>query len=191
MTGDHDCSISRGSEICLGGLDHPLDVSTGRVVDEWIDAGPIRIAGMKNIRFRDGDGYIAVRMRATVIFEGKRGAIEGQSLLRRENFGRNRRQRRRREVEIPVLDPLGDQEMLTGVLIGQNAYPFRLQPLSAVRVIEMPVGVDQMSDRIAAEAVRCLQDSRAGCGESAIDEHLAVATGQDSDIAAGAVEETD
>src|SRR5258708_24172848 len=91
MTGDHDCSISRGSEICLGGLDHPLDVSTGRVVDEWIDAVPIRIAGIKNIRVRDGDGYIAVRMRATVIFEGKRGAIEGQSLLRRENFGRNRR----------------------------------------------------------------------------------------------------
>ena len=55
----------------------------------------------------------------------------------------------------------------------------------------MPVGVDQMSDRIAAEAVGGLQDSGTGCGDSGIDEHLAIGTGQDSDIAARALENAD
>jgi len=82
MTGDHDCSAGRGREICLGSFEHPFDVSAGRVIDERIDAIPVRIASMKNIRVQDGDGYIAVRMRGTVIFEGKCGAIQVQSLLR-------------------------------------------------------------------------------------------------------------
>src|SRR5713101_2239390 len=81
--------------------------------------------------------------------------------------------------------------MPAGILMGQNGYPFRIQPLIAVRVIEMPVGVDQMSDRIAAEAVGDLEDSRAGCGDSGIDEHLAISAGQDSDIAARALENAD
>ena len=55
----------------------------------------------------------------------------------------------------------------------------------------MPVGVDQMSDRIAAEAVGGLQDSLAGRGDSGIDEHLAIGTGQDSDIAARAFKDAD
>src|SRR5258708_39781450 len=81
--------------------------------------------------------------------------------------------------------------MLTGVLMGQNGYAFRIQPLIAVRVIEMPVGVDQMSDRVAAAAARGLWDSRAGRGDSGIDEHLAIGTGKDSDIAARALEDAD
>src|SRR5258707_14778077 len=81
--------------------------------------------------------------------------------------------------------------MLASVLMGQNGHSFCIQPLIAVRVIEMPVGVDQMSDWIAAEAVGGLQDSRAGCGDPGIDEHLAVGTGKDSDIADGALEEHD
>src|SRR5260370_34847669 len=81
--------------------------------------------------------------------------------------------------------------MLASVLMGQNGHSFCIQPLIAVRVIEMPGGVDQMSDRSAAEAVGGVQDSRTGWGDSGIDERLAIGTGQDSDIAARALENAD
>jgi hypothetical protein len=65
-------------------------------------------------------------MRRTVIFEVERGPIKVQGLLRREGFGRNGRQRRRWEIEIPVLDSLGDEQMLVGVLMGDDGCPFRI-----------------------------------------------------------------
>ena len=78
-----------------------------------------------------------------------------------------------------------------GVLMGDNGCSFRIQPLIAVRVIEVPVRVDQVLDRIVAEAIGCFQNARAGCGDSGIDEHLAVDACQDSDVAAGALEDAD
>ena len=89
MAGDHYRLVCYGSEVRLGGLDHPLDISTSRVIDERIDAVPVRIAAMENIRFGNIDGYIAVGMRGSVMFEGKCRAIQGQSLLRGENLARN------------------------------------------------------------------------------------------------------
>jgi hypothetical protein len=50
-------------------------------LDERIDPIPVRIAAMKNIGLRDGDGYIAVRVRWTVMFEMERGAIQGERHL--------------------------------------------------------------------------------------------------------------
>jgi hypothetical protein len=46
------------------------------------------------------------------------GTVEVEPLLRGEDLSRNGRQWRRREVEIPVFDPLGGQEMLVGVFMG-------------------------------------------------------------------------
>jgi hypothetical protein len=37
--------------------------------------------------------------------------------------------------------------------MGNNGCPFRIQPLIAVRVIEVPMRVDQVLDWIAAEAI--------------------------------------
>jgi hypothetical protein len=70
-----------------------------------------------------------------------------------------------------------------GILMGDDGGSFRIQPCVAIRVIEVPVRVDQVFDRIAAETVGSLQDARARCGDPGIDEHLAVVAGQDSDIA--------
>jgi hypothetical protein len=52
--------------------------------------------------------------------------------------------------------------MLVGVLMGDDGRPFRIQPLVAVRVIEVPMRVDQVLDRIAAEAIGGFQNARAG-----------------------------
>src|SRR6516164_6564251 len=104
---------------------------------------------MEDVGLGDRHRYVTIGMRRTVIFEVERGSIEVQGLLRREGFGRNGRQRRRREVEIPVLDSLGDQQMLVGVLMGDDGRPFRIQPLVAVRVIECQCVL-----------IRCLTGSR-------------------------------
>src|SRR5215469_9680557 len=73
--------------------------------------------------------------------------------------------------------------------MGNNGCAFRIQPRIAVRVVEVPVGVDQMSDRITAKTVGSLQYPFARGGDSGVDEHLAIAAGQDRDITPGALED--
>ena len=81
--------------------------------------------------------------------------------------------------------------MLVGVFMGDNGCPFRIQPLIAVRVIEVPVRVDHMLDRIATEATGLFQDARAGYGDPGIDEHLAVGACQDTNIPTRTLQDTD
>src|SRR5262249_62213601 len=57
-------------------FDHPVDVPAGRVVDEGIDAIPVRIPTMKNIGFREGDGDVAIRMRGPIVLQGKFGTVQ-------------------------------------------------------------------------------------------------------------------
>jgi hypothetical protein len=75
--------------------------------------------------------------------------------------------------------------------MGDDGFPFRIQPVIAVGVIEMPVCINQVLDRIAAKAVGGFQNSRPGCGNPGIDKYLAVGTRDDSDIAARALENAD
>jgi hypothetical protein len=58
--------------------------------------------------------------------EVKRGPIEVHDFFLREGLARNARQRRRWETEILVLDSLGDEQMLVGVLMGDDGFPFRI-----------------------------------------------------------------
>jgi hypothetical protein len=51
------------------------------------------------------------------------------------------------------------------------------------------MSVDETSDRIVAEAVGGFKDSRSGCCDPAIDKHLTVGADQDSNIAAGTLED--
>src|SRR5262249_30873869 len=91
--------------------------------------------------------------------------------------------------EIPVIDSLGGQQMLVGVLMSHNGDALSIEPRIAVRMVEMPVGVDQISDRIAAQTGGRLQYPRARGGDAGVDEHLAVATGPNRNVAARALED--
>ena len=146
---------------------------------------------MNDVGLREGDGDVAVGMRGLVAFQLQRGTVERQRLVRRDDLGRNRRFRRRREVEVPILDPLRREEVLAGVFMGEDGRTLRVQPLIAVGMIEVPMRVDQMLDRIGAEAVCGFENPRAGRGDPGVDEHLAVAAGQDGDVAARALENAD
>src|SRR6516225_8288301 len=81
--------------------------------------------------------------------------------------------------------------MLVSVFMGDNGCHFRILPLIAVRVIEVPVRVDHVLDRIATEATGLFQDARAGYGDPGIDEHLAVGACQDTKIPTRPPQDTD
>ena len=49
-----------------------------------------------------------------------------------------------------------------------------VQPCVAVGMVEVPVRVDQVPDRIAADAIGRLEDSWARCRDPSIDENLAM-----------------
>jgi hypothetical protein len=51
-------------------------------------------------------------------------------------------------------------------------------------MVEVPVGVDYVPDRIAAEAVGRLEDSWARCRDPGIDEDLAIRARQHGDVSA-------
>ena len=75
---------------------------------------------------------------------------------------------------------------MPGFLLCVNGRAGFMQPGIAFAVIEMPVRVDQMFDRIAADArQRCRQ--RGACGAKArLYEELAIGSGEDGDVAARA-----
>ena len=58
-------------------------------------------------------------------------------------------------------------------------------------MIEVPVRVYEMRDRIATEAVCRLQDSRPSSCDSRINEDLAVFSGQDRDVSTRALQDSD
>ena len=121
----------------------------------------------------------------------KRGTIEVKRLVRSESLARHGGQRRCGEAVFPVLDPHGRLEMLVRVFMRNDGGALRIQPLVAVGVIEVPVGVDQVGDWIAAEAVDRFEDAAARCGDAGIDKHLAVGARQDGDVAARALDDRD
>ena len=80
--------------------------------------------------------------------------------------------------------------MPSGLLVGEDGRAFAMQPLIAVGMVEVPMGIDQVLDRVGAEACEGLRDARTRGRNAGIHQKLAVSTGEDSDIAAGAFEHT-
>ena len=66
-----------------------------------------------------------------------------------------------------------------------------VQPLVAVRVVEVPVGVYQVFDRIAAEVVDGFEDARPCRGDAGIDKQFAVGACQNGDVATRALDDRD
>jgi hypothetical protein len=66
-----------------------------------------------------------------------------------------------------------------------------MQPFIAVRVIKMPVGVDQMSDWLRAYAGERLGNPRARSGDAGVYQKFAIAAGEHGNVAARAIEDSD
>src|SRR5262249_12888560 len=86
MPRDDDRLVRCCSEIGLRRPNHSFDASTGRIVDERINAVPVSITGVKNIRLTERGRYITVGTGWLIMFQRDCCAIQLQSLLRGENL---------------------------------------------------------------------------------------------------------
>lgn len=80
--------------------------------------------------------------------------------------------------------------MLMSVRMSDDGCAFLAQPEVPIGVVKMPMHIDQVGDGIGAEAVRGLQNPRAGTGYAGIDKHLAISAGEDRDISTGSLQDT-
>ena len=66
-----------------------------------------------------------------------------------------------------------------------------VQPLVTIRVVEMPVSIDELLDGIGADRSESLGKLRTRTGEACIDQQLSVRTWQNRDISTGAHQDAD
>src|SRR6267378_3615453 len=104
-------------EICLRGLNHSIEASASRIVDEWVVSVPPSVAGVEDISFNKISRDIAIGVTRTVIFERNGRAIKAERLVGVEHISRNRARGRSRESEIPILDSRCRGKMLLRVLV--------------------------------------------------------------------------
>src|SRR6266550_3505185 len=81
--------------------------------------------------------------------------------------------------------------MLARVLVGENGCTGGVQPFVTVSVVKVPVGVDEVLDRIGTNPGESVGDLGVCTRKTSIDEKFSVATGEDGDISAGAHEDAD
>src|SRR5664279_6458849 len=112
-------------------------------------------------------------------------------MLGRKNFAGDSGRRQRKEVIVPFLDTLYFGQMFPGVLLSDDLCSNRMQPLVAVGMIEMPMGVDQMCDRIGTEIGESLRDLGTRDTDSSIHKHLAIGTCQHGNVSPGPFEHAD
>ena len=130
----------------------------------------------------ESDGNVAVGVGGAVVLEVDRLAIEAETALARKHFARESVRRRGNKVVVPVLDSLDVREKPESVFVRDYLGADRIQPSIAVGMVEVPMGVDQVRDRIGAEIGERLGHLRARDADARVDEHLAVGSGQDGDI---------
>src|SRR6516225_75836 len=71
-----DCLVRRCRKVGGGSGDHSVDAAASRIVDERVDAIPIGIAGMQDVRLAKGRGNVAIGVRGRVRFQSDGGAVE-------------------------------------------------------------------------------------------------------------------
>jgi hypothetical protein len=65
--------------------------------------------------------------------------------------------------------------MFSRVLVRSDFSAYRMQPFIAIGVIEVPMRVNQVLDRIAAEGIERIGDPSSGTWDTGIDEKFSIA----------------
>ena len=84
-----------------------------------------------------------------------------------------------------------DRKAFSRIFLGDDRRAFVMQPVISIGVIEVPVCVDQVPDRIAADARQRIGDRSARHCNSGINQQLSIRTGEHGDIATGAHQHAD
>ena len=123
-------------------------------------------------------------MAGAVVGEGDSGTIKVQVFLLIEDLGRNRACGRRREGEVPTLHARCRGKAFSSVLMREDHGALRMHPLIAVRMIEMPVRVDEMLDRARVHFSQSVGDLGARGCITRIDHQFSIPSAEDGDVSA-------
>src|SRR6266446_4375760 len=115
-------------------------------------AVPESIGYMEDVGVNKLDGDVGVCMSRRIVFEFQSRAIEMELLVPRENLCRKCALGSRRKGEVPTFNARGDREVFERIFARGDLSANRVQPFVAVGVVEMPMSINQMLDRIGTEA---------------------------------------
>src|SRR4026208_1659181 len=88
------------------------------------------------------------------------------------------------KCEVPIFNARRFSEMFPRVLVCGYFRADRMKPFVTVGVIEVPMRVNQVLDRIAAERIERIGDSSSGAWDTGIDEKFSIAAGEHGNISA-------
>src|SRR5262245_45021037 len=131
---------------------------------------PTSISDVENVCVTEVDGNVRVGVSRAVIFQDKRSSIDMKLLLLFEQRGWQCSFRRRRKSEIPCVYPSCLRKVLSCVLVSGDLGTYRVKPLVAVRMIEMPMCVYQVPDWIGAEVPQRFTERGSRRSDASIDE---------------------
>ena len=149
---------------------------------------PPSVAGVEDISLNKISRDIAIGVTRTVIFERNGSAIEVKRLVGVEHVSRNRACRRWRKSEVPIFHSRAGGEMFPGIFVSGNCRACGVHPFIAIRVIEMPMRVHKMFNRVATDPLQRLGNLWARAQISRVDNEFAIGAGQDRDVATRADE---
>ena len=145
---------------------------------------------MKNVAIGEVYRYVAIRVSGRVVVQDHRCFIEAERSVACEYLGGNRASGRRWKSEVPACYARARGEMFARVLMGENRGARSMQPFIAVGVVEVPMRVDEMLDRVGANASQGLGDLGTRTSKTGVDEELTVASRKNGDISSRAKENT-
>src|SRR5271166_786259 len=101
---------------------------------------------------------VRVCMGRWIMLERNRGAVDMNGMFVAENLSGNRAGWRLWKGVAPVVHARRRGKVLARVFVRKNRRALRVQPLVPARVIEVPVSVDELPDRIRADRSQCRAD---------------------------------
>ena len=90
--------------VSFRGLDHAVNASASRIIDEREMPIPPRVASVQDIRLCKIDRDIAIGVRRIVIFKSDGCAVKMKRLLRSGDLGWDCCRWQRRESKIPIIN---------------------------------------------------------------------------------------
>ena len=159
-----------------------VDTASGRIVDEWIKTVPECVARVEYVGIDKVNGNVRIRMRIAIVPEHCGRTIYVDFVLVMENRRRKGRRWRGGEREVPCLNSGITRKTLAGIFMSNYGCPCIVQPRIAVRMVKVPVSIDQMLDRIGADGCERITDFWTRTDITGVNKKLTVTTGQNGNV---------
>src|SRR5438128_2129964 len=191
MPWDNDHLVGDLGEISFRSADRSVNTAAGRVIDEGIVTIPPCVTRVEDVGIGEVHGYVAVGVSRRVVLKSNGSAIQLHRLLFPKHCRGNGSCRCGWKGEVQALDSCCGREMLARVLVGENDCARGVQPFVTVGVVKVPVGVDEVCNRVGTNPGESVGDLGACTRKTGVDEKFSVAAWEDGDISAGAHENAD